>query len=431
MVCQCQDIHYRFLQVITNCVIYISSFQCYTLCGNAKTVGGVYSRRSELLKHYKLNHKHYGRGSSYPCTFLNCVCRFKTWNALLSHLSRSHPVQRLPKESLTTFNCQICSYQLSSERDYFQHIFHHLKNKETIKCMYKDCTYKTNVYVNFKSHKHRKHCGASNFKPGVVENKIVNSVNESFESVSGDISDDEITCSNEPVIDSDPVNLEKEIEFKLALVLLKLENIYLVLNTAIDELLQELSYLIGTVSLPITQKTLNEILQTHSCEFDQSIVEKLANVLCESNAIKKAIGHRGPLSNAWRRKSYFKRHFNVVEPVEFVLDPKEKKTFQYISIIKSLQQILECQTVLDHARNLNNTDELKQQTKQKCSVQIYNSFYDGAAFKANEFLCKQESISLILYIDEFEICNPLGTSRQKHKICGIYWVLGNLPPLYH
>lgn len=64
-------------------------------------------------------------------------------------------------------------------------------------------------------------------------------------------------------------------------------------------------------------------------------------------------------------------------------------------------------------------------------MQVYKSFYDGAFFKENDFLCQQKSISLILYIDEFEICNPLGTSRRKHKIGGIYGVLGNLPPLYH
>lgn len=35
-----------------------------------------------------------------------------------------------------------------------------------------------------------------------------------------------------------------------------------------------------------------------------------------------------------------------------------------------------------------------------------------------------------MYIDDFEICNPLGTSRKKHKICAVYWVLGNLPLKY-
>lgn len=36
-------------------------------------------------------------------------------------------------------------------------------------------------------------------------------------------------------------------------------------------------------------------------------------------------------------------------------------------------------------------------------------------------------MSLILYIDDFEICNPLGTSRKKHKVTAVYWVLGNIP----
>lgn len=34
-------------------------------------------------------------------------------------------------------------------------------------------------------------------------------------------------------------------------------------------------------------------------------------------------------------------------------------------------------------------------------------------------------------MDDFEVCNPLGTSRRKHKLCGIYWTLGNLPPGSH
>lgn len=35
---------------------------------------------------------------------------------------------------------------------------------------------------------------------------------------------------------------------------------------------------------------------------------------------------------------------------------------------------------------------------------------------------------MILYVDDFEICNPLGTSRKKPKIVALYWILGNLPP---
>lgn len=117
-------------------------------------------------------------------------------------------------------------------------------------------------------------------------------------------------------------------------------------------------------------------------------------------------------------------HFNVVEPVESILDRKNHKSFQYISILKSLQHILDCQTISDKAVHLNNVDNQPQRT----CVHSYKTIFDGAFFFENGLSSKQESISLILYIDEFEICNPFGTSRRKHKSCGLYWILGNLPP---
>lgn len=51
----------------------------------------------------------------------------------------------------------------------------------------------------------------------------------------------------------------------------------------------------------------------------------------------------------------------------------------------------------------------------------YRSCKDGRHFKANSLVSKPEfTIALCLYIDDFEIVNPLGTSRLKHKICAVY-----------
>lgn len=73
-------------------------------CGSAKTVPHL-SSRSPLFKHYRLDHGYYGWSLSYPCTFTDCSCRFKSWNALKSHLSRSH------------------------------------SNHKTVRCIFKGCTY--------------------------------------------------------------------------------------------------------------------------------------------------------------------------------------------------------------------------------------------------------------------------------------------------
>lgn len=156
--------------------------------------------------------------------------------------------------------------------------------------------------------------------------------------------------------------MEKEIELKIALVLLKLEHIYFVSNAAIDELLQELIYLIGPLSLTITQKTIGQVLQDHGCQSDPSVVEKLASTLCETSPVKKAIGEKGPLSSAFRRKAFYKRHINVVEPVEYMLEQTKSTSFQYVSVLKSLRQILDCQTILDKAANLHTVHKQPQQT---------------------------------------------------------------------
>lgn len=54
--------------------------------------------------------------------------------------------------------------------------------------------------------------------------------------------------------------------------------------------------------------------------------------------------------------------------------------------------------------------------------------YTSLFFKENNFLSGGElRVLLNSYVDDFEICNPLGTSRKKHKICAVHWNLSNLP----
>ena len=99
-------------------------------------------------------------------------------------------------------------------------------------------------------------------------------------------------------------------------------------------------------------------MQNGNCQVDETILQDLASTLSKSNPITASCSGRGPLSTAWKRKTYYKKHFNIVESVEFVLDSQNKKSFQYISILKSLQQILSCETFLDKATNLKSSYEI-------------------------------------------------------------------------
>lgn len=61
----------------------------------------------------------------------------------------------------------------------------------------------------------------------------------------------------------------------------------------------------------------------------------------------------------------------------------------------------------------------------------YRTFRDEEHFKTNRFLANQNSISLGVYINSFEISNLLGTSRKIHKITAVYWVILNLSAQFH
>lgn len=99
-----------------------------------------------------------------------------------------------------------------------------------------------------------------------------------------------------------------------------------------------------------------------------------------------------------------------------MLNTQEKKhTFVYVPIFDLLSKLLERSEIL--------------QTLERSSQHEghYSSFQDGEYFKENKLLSEELGIALGLYNDDFEVCNPLGTSKKKHKVCGIYWVIANLP----
>ncbi|KAF7656394.1 hypothetical protein LDENG_00041990 [Lucifuga dentata] len=89
----------------------------------------------------------------------------------------------------------------------------------------------------------------------------------------------------------------------------------------------------------------------------------------------------------------------------------------YVPILTSLQLLLKKPDVLEKV--------------QKCTSHVlgqYSSYLDGSYYQENPLLSGDgQKLSVILYIDDFEIANPLGTSKKIHKVCAVYWTLANLP----
>lgn len=251
------------------------------------------------------------------------------------------------------------------------------------------------------------------FKDGVVQGTFVIETEEPSFSTSEELCDvNQFDDLNLDMAKDQPENTEH----KLAAALLKLENIFHVPSAAVDEFLEELQYLLSTASLCSTTKVIHDTLNSYNFQVDESVIKELASVLVIANPVYKSVAKDCPLATSFKRKKYYKDNFK--EPIEYILYQKDKRTLQYVPLLKFLQQLVTDGHIFNKVLNSQPMPEGRSKEL------IYKSYRDGVFFKENSFLSGgQLRVLLNLYVDDFEICNPLGTSRKRHKICAVYWNL--------
>ena len=66
-------------------------------------------------------------------------------------------------------------------------------------------------------------------------------------------------------------------------------------------------------------------------------------------------------------------------------------------------------------------------TRSSADCDILETFIDGNFFfNHSYFRVNKHLLRLHLYCDELELCNPLGSSRTKHKVTTFYFYVGNV-----
>ncbi|KAL2101492.1 hypothetical protein ACEWY4_003253 [Coilia grayii] len=367
------------------------------------------SWQGRILQHYKERHGHHRRSSGLVCIYEDCLNTFQTQAELKSHLTEHG---KNDHKIVTKLCCDLCTFsEPSNINKYFSHLKTHLRNKETVKCPFADCFFKSSVLSTFTAHRSRCHkfSTLSNLRPELFVHRTFTNT------VSGEecVSDTEASflCDSEAEPDRE---YGEAVKRQLASLCLRMQTILHVSNSAVQEVIDEL-FDIGDVASKNIRGIIERVLEENNCAVDASVVTSLSDEIQSLNPLK-CLSREGSLGTERKRQSFYRKNFAVVEPVEYVLSAQEKQnSFVYVPILQVLHKLLERSEIL--------------QTLQRSSQEEghYNSFQDGEYFKENKLFNEELGIALGLYIDEFEICNPLGTSKKIHKICGIYWVILNLP----
>ena len=321
--------------------------------------------------------------------------------------------------------CLLCDFEEAvGLKQYTAHLGKHLRNRETVTCPFNQCLFKSNVFSSFTSHKSRCHplCTLKDLKTEITVQECEIAGCETAESQSQVADDSDFHVPLEDNSDNEPEyhDATEKIQGRLASLLLRMQAVLHVPKLATQEIVGEF-YDIGVVIGELNEYTVKKVLRQHSCNIDENTVTLVTNALHGLNPLS-SISQSGCLGSDQKRLSYFKEKFGVIDPVEYVLDLSLKKTFVYVPVLKTLQRLLNRGDVIDKILEEANTESLPGHSK---------TTFDGSYFKDNPLLSGEyQTISLGLYIDDFEVCNPLGTSRKKHKLSAIYWVIANLPVKY-
>ncbi|XP_063357730.1 uncharacterized protein LOC134675057 isoform X1 [Cydia fagiglandana] len=126
------------------------------------------------------------------------------------------------------------------------------------------------------------------------------------------------------------------------------------------------------------------------------------------------------LTSKYLRFKLYSELCNIVLPISIMLGRNNFNkmcSLQYIPIIDTIRTWFADKTFLEQFQNPKNkvNDVLKDIT---CGSKMCN----------NEFINNPNTLKIILYQDAFEVCNPLGSSKIKHKILGVYMTLVNVFP---
>ena len=150
-------------------------------------------------------------------------------------------------------------------------------------------------------------------------------------------------------------------------------------------------------------------------------VEKVVDDISQTDFFLKA---QEDLISEHRRSKFFAENFNLVKPVEIVLNPNEvkmglpKDCIHYIPIKDSLKVLVEDKTYI----------AVKESSQNKNMNSALEDIKDGSSFKSNDFFIKNpEAATILMYSDAVELTNPLGSGRLKHKIVQVFWSLCDIP----
>ncbi len=332
----------------------------------------------------------------------HCGVSVETLYAFINH-AKGHKNTANFRFSCAVSECP-CTFQSLSALKW------HIRDGKKIECPMTGCKKYFRVKSSFSAHISRKH--KCDFQKSVCAN--ITEISVAVPDVNTEGFDD-VEFQDGPAI-----QLDKDTFLtNLALFYLRMQSKMILPATTIQNLIDEFMEVHTNSMTHILSKVHEELTKL---KIPDSKINEIISGLSKENLLK--MYNEGYFKSDQTRKSFFKKHFNYVEPVQVYLGcdaSGKERYFQYIPVNETLKAFLNNGSVKEQY------DKANEQTPQ--NPHVLQDIRDGRKFKENTLYKEYSSVvSLILYQDAFEVVNPLGSGRKKHKLVAVYMTLSEVFP---
>lgn len=131
-----------------------------------------------------------------------------------------------------------------------------------------------------------------------------------------------------------------------------------------------------------------------------------------------------------KQEKFFESRFMYIPPISVVLG-KVERTRKLGGVHKTVDSD-DCGYVvpfLSQLKALLSMPEIQEHlSSEERDNDLMVDYYDGLYFNNHAFLKKHpKCLCFGIYTDDFEVVNPIGSHRKKHKLTAFYWTLLNIP----
>lgn len=361
----------------------------------------------------------YEANSRFKCGIIRCNKTFKTFYAFDTHISRHHNSLRSQTKKYnslyTNLRCNrvLCCKKFSKLRYLISHLNSHMKLGQIIQCCFRGCDRTFKLRSSFASHLTRCHSNHKHISQSYLDTGCSDMQQFNLEKISVEY----IPSIN---VNETKMDIKSESTKNFALFCLMLEAKLLIPSSSVQKIVQEFDFFISNESLSFNATLVQKIQSLGLTEKQQR--EILSCINNNNNLLTILNSENGLLRSKFLREKYFEENFSFVKPVEILLG-KDKlntnRTFHYIPIKDILASLLK-----------NKSFNLQFENPLPSQAEMLSDLQDGILFRSNAAFQDPKVFQLILYQDSFEIVNPLGSARNKHKILAVYFTLNQIYPAY-